>query len=143
MQKAGADWEKIRAEFLSGTSAAEISRQFGVPASTVRQRARRGGWKQAREEIEQEARDEFRRQVTAATQSVAEKLAAAESRALDDLIGMMAVLEPQWARSVGTDDVMALSRIVASIKALHEILIPQEQQTVRIEVGERIRELGE
>lgn len=47
----GADWVKLRTEYISGTgSYRELSEKTGVPESTIRKRAAKDGWVAAREE---------------------------------------------------------------------------------------------
>lgn len=37
-------WENIRAEYLGGATASEVAHRWGIAASTIYQRAEKGGW---------------------------------------------------------------------------------------------------
>lgn len=138
MQLNGELWEQIRVEYLAGETAAALARKYGVSRNALYKRMQRGGWKASRDEI----RTAADQRIVETKLSVAERLAGLESRLLDDLCGMLETLEPRWRQNVAPDDVMMIDRITRSTIALHDKLMPQEKQTVRIEVGDELQELG-
>lgn len=43
-RRRGRDWEAIQAAYIAGVTPAELERQHGIPAATIRSKASRGKW---------------------------------------------------------------------------------------------------
>lgn len=60
------DWEKIKAEYLAGgTSYRKLAEKYGVPRSTLEQRAKREEWTKKHEEVKGKAEAKARQKIVA------------------------------------------------------------------------------
>ncbi len=138
------DWSRTYAEFLGGASLAELARRHGLSYSALYRRARRDAWTQERERVRGNMAEAVADRLGGSAADAAELVREAENQAVNSVYQLACMLgeKIEETHTANLDDVNALARLIGSMKVLHEIIMPQERDTVRIELGEGIRELG-
>lgn len=131
MPKRANEWESIKAEYLmGGTSYRKLAQAHGVPLDTLEKRAKREGWRKARETVKAQVADKLPTVVAAvkldaATEWVAEMLNIAillrERLAMD--LAPEAVKQ-LWMRTMKGPELLALPKLndTKDVKTLIEAL---------------------
>ncbi len=78
-----ADWELVKARYVTGSSPAQLAAEFNVPVSTIRKRAQRGRWLRLRTGVKQNV-DRLVEQAVSLT--LAEKSAKVRDGLADELM---------------------------------------------------------
>lgn len=145
MEKPAIDWSCIYAEYLGGSTIAELARRHGVSYSAVYRRAQRDAWAKERERVRGDMTDAVSDRLSGSAADAAERLRMAELKALESayLIADKLGVKLQKQEDASTDDASILARLSGALRILNELFNPQEQKTIRFELGEGIRELGE
>lgn len=112
-----ADWLTIRNDYINGGgSYRHLAEKYGVPFDTLKQQARKNGWKKAR--------DEFRHKIATETpKKTAEKIinAEAEVAAIRSRLRLKFLQEIERRAELEETDGMEFRRLVQSFKDMCEI----------------------
>ena len=112
-----ADWLTIRNDYINGGgSYRQLAEKYGVPFDTLKQQARKNGWKKAR--------DELRHKIATETpKKIAEKIIDAESEiaAIRARLRLKFLQEIERRTELEETDGMEFRRLVQSFKDMCEI----------------------
>ncbi len=144
-------WMKARQLYMDGLGCPEIGKRLGISRWTVRNHVRIHGWRERREEMRRRDAERMDRMMDEKRLRALEALAEGTARLAERFAGAAAELDRVIVRSgtearsveTGQVDREGLRELAETARTLAALLLPKERQTVRIELGEEIRELGE
>ena len=142
---------KARQMYMDGLRCPEIAKCLGINKWTLKAHAYRYGWCVRREEMRRRDGERMDRMMDEKRFRALEALAEGTARLAERFAGAAAELDRVIVRSgaearsveTGQGDREGLRELAETARTLAALLLPKERETVRIELGEEIRELGE
>lgn len=118
------DWEKIRQEYCRGTPVSALSKTWAVSESTLRNRAKREGWKRASKgKIPQKATEMVQKEEQIALRqtrvdSLADGMLTCLERAVEELDAVTRTVREKVKKEDGTDVTTDYSQVIPGERGL-------------------------
>ena len=147
------NWAECFLEYLDGHSISSIAKAHRIPYDILYRRSRKENWEKQKQQHLDRIREEYEERKVSNASELLPRLAELDKRVLSAVEEMSEQLDVITMKRGGIGDAFSVrleypdadkvSRLVTCLKLLHDVIDPDTERSIKIEVGEEILQLGE